>query len=420
MSDQRLLNLLGGLGLATLRSRLRQRFERGSTEKDVSSFRIDRLNEAEYEALARMQGMPARRASSILVDVAGIDIALRNAGIAHTLKEALERLDGPIVHIATARLRVAMQWSATVSTCAHDGLSTLLFMPSGLALLKRISKNNPATATDLVQRAAAVLDRLPACGTPRALLAAAALGDPHALDHGKPVATLVLAVLRNARRQHNPAPEEIAAQDESVRDIWAGAGVLVNELARPALFLNLPTEAGSFEACRAGEPTYLSLRTLLRTPPKWCVTGTDVFVCENPNLLAVVADRLGQCSAPLVCTEGMPSAAQQVLLSQLARSGADLHYHGDFDWPGIRIGNYVLQTFNARPWRFRAQDYFAATRDLASVQEELKGRETEASWDPDLAAFMRTYRILVSEENVIAQLLPDLHFDSSSCPADHY
>lgn len=227
---------------------------------------------------------------------------------------------------------------------------------------------------------------------------------------------MVLAAWRNAPHQLAQAPEEAEGQNESIRDTWASAGVLVNELARPALFLNLATQAGSFAASRAGEPSYLSLRALLRTPPNWNVAGRDVFVCENPNLLALVADRLGRRSAPRVCTEGMPSAAQQALLSQLTRSGAHLHYHGDFDWPGLRIGNYVLRTFGARPWRFAALDYIAAAQIGASVRQKLKGREAEASWDADLAAAMRTHRILVSEENVINQLLPDLNLESTPSP----
>jgi len=413
MTEQRLVNLLGVLALATLRNRLRQRYERSPTEGTVESFRIDRLNEVEYEALAQLQGMPARRASSILVDVIGIDAALRNAGIAPTLKDALEHLDGPIVHISTARIRTAMQWSEAVSTCAHDELNALIGTAPGLAMLKRISKQSPATAAEIIHCASAVLRRLPADGAPRALLAAETLGNPHALDNGEPVANLVLAVWSNASRQLTPNPQETCSQKESTRDTWASAGVLVNELARPALFLNLPTEAGSFAASRAGEPGYLSLRALLRTPPHWSVAGRDVFVCENPNFLAVVADRLGPQSAPLVCTEGMPSAAQQALLSQLAKSGAHLNYHGDFDWPGIRIGNYVLQTFGAQPWQFGAPAYIAAAQAGASVRQKLKGSEAEASWDANLTAAMRTHRALVSEENVIDQLLPDLNLEST-------
>ena len=74
----------------------------------------------------------------------------------------------------------------------------------------------------------------------------------------------------------------------------------------------------------SGEPVHLSLRRLLRRPPPWDVAGREVFVCENPNIVAIAADRLGTTCAPLACTDGMPFAAQQTLLAQLAASGARL------------------------------------------------------------------------------------------------
>jgi uncharacterized protein (TIGR02679 family) len=58
----------------------------------------------------------------------------------------------------------------------------------------------------------------------------------------------------------------------------------------------------------------------------------------------------------MICTDGMPAAAQNRLLSQLALAGAQLRYHGDFDWAGLHIGNYVMREYNACPWRFGAAD----------------------------------------------------------------
>ena len=133
--------------------------------------------------------------------------------------------------------------------------------------------------------------------------------------------------------------------------------MLVNELARPALLLNLPMEGGGTFAGEAGEPAYATLRRLLRSPPRLAVAGRTVYVCENPNLVAIAADRLGLRCAPLVCADGMPAAAQRTLLPQLAEAGANLAYHGDFDWPGLRIANLVMRSFGARPWRFGAEDY---------------------------------------------------------------
>jgi uncharacterized protein (TIGR02679 family) len=57
----------------------------------------------------------------------------------------------------------------------------------------------------------------------------------------------------------------------------------------------------------------------------------------------------------------MPSAAPQTLLAQLAAAGARLRYHGDFDWAGLVIGNFVVREFGAEPWRFGEADYLAAS-----------------------------------------------------------
>ena len=101
---------------------------------------------------------------------------------------------------------------------------------------------------------------------------------------------------------------------------------------------------------------------LLRSPPAWDVAGRRVFVCENPNLVAIAADRWGPGCAPLVCTDGMPAAAQRTLLQQLLRSGASLRCHADFDWAGLRIANQLLRHAGAAPWRMGVADYEAAAR----------------------------------------------------------
>jgi uncharacterized protein (TIGR02679 family) len=406
MIDERIQRLLGGAKLAELRRRLRKRFERARVAGLVERFRMDRLNEDEYEALARLQGLSAGRANSIQVDVSHIDATLSAAGVASSLRDALEKLDGPILHLATARDSMAARWSEALARCAHDGLAELIHTKEGFALLKRLSKHNPGTAAALIDRASLVLRCLPATGLARAQLAADVLGDPHALDKGSFVASLVLAVLNETSK--SVVERESKGLHESARDVWARAGILVNELARPALFLNLPTLAGTVQGKSPAEPSYLSLRELLRTPPRWNMAGRDVFVCENPNLIAIVANRLGERCEPMVCTDGMPSAAQQVLLSQLREVRAQLHYHGDFDWPGIRIGNHVMRTWDARPWRCGVSDYLMAVAAVPSERISLQGLEVEASWDDALSPAMRQHNVLISEESVVDRLLPDL------------
>lgn len=237
---------------------------------------------------------------------------------------------------------------------------------------------------------------LPAAGIPRAQLAVATLGDAHALDAGSPVAALVLSALR-----HGAAPDDDA---DRARDLWAAAGVLVNELARPALTLTLPGLTGT----EPGEPAYFSLRRLLRSPPPWAVVGRPVFVCENPNLLAIAADQLGPNCAPLVCTDGMPAAAQRVLLTQLRVAGAALHYHGDFDWPGLRIGNQMIREHDTRPWRFSTADYRAAVIGAPRPGRPLDDAAISALWDDTLACAMLAERLAIDEEGLADVLLDDL------------
>jgi len=143
-------------------------------------------------------------------------------------------------------------------------------------------------------------------------------------------------------------------------------------------------------------------------PPRWDAAGRTVFVCENPNLLAIAADQWGAGCAPLVCTDGMPAAAQRCLLSQLAQAGARLRYHGDFDWPGLRIGNHVMREHGAEPWRFGAIDYLAAVEAAPSMAHPLEGQAVEASWDAALTLAMREHRVAIAEEAVATSLLQDL------------
>lgn len=384
--DPRLVRLLGSDDLAALRKRLRRRFERNGPAAPPP-FRLGGLSEAEHAALAALLGRPARHAASIEVDVAALDAALHGAGIAPSLRAALEVLEGPLVD----RSGVEAGWRAVAADARHPVLAAFLKAPPGLGLLKRLARQDTDRAVRLRDGTDSVLERLPAAGLPRAQLAAETLGDAHALDGGQPVATLVLAAWRGEASQ--PA--------ERVRDQWARLGVLVNELARPALILNLP-------GFPPGEPAYVSLRRLLRTPPAWPVAGRTVHVCENPNLLAIAADRLGPAAAPLVCTDGMPAAAQRTLLAQLAAAGAHLYYHGDFDWPGIAIANHVMRTYGARPWRFGAADYRAALPVVPRRGHRLAGTPVAAAWDANLAPAMREAGVAVAEESLATSLLADL------------
>lgn len=412
--DPRLQRLLGGDQLAALRKRLRRRFERAPIEKSLERIRINGLAAEEHAALASLLGRPQRYSDSLQFDVRLVDSVLQRSGVASSLRDALERLDGPITNLAVARLNAESLWSRIIEACSHPDLVDLLRAPEGSGLLKRLARQDFPNAAKLCQSAEAVLGRLPAKGIPRSQLAAEVLGDAHALDGGRPVATIVLAVRRRLARVPDENTRELtldpqqAGSTERIRDTWARAGVLVNELARPALFLNLPINPSEGSYWRDGEPTYLSLRALLRSPPPWHVANRKVYVCENPNLLAIAADHWGRHCSPLVCTDGMPAAAQRSLLSQLAQAGALLFYHGDFDWPGLHIGNVVMREFGAQPWRFGATDYVAAVQIESGISQSLNAETVEASWDKALTMAMQQWGISVAEEALASSLLHDL------------
>jgi uncharacterized protein (TIGR02679 family) len=131
------------------------------------------------------------------------------------------------------------------------------------------------------------------------------------------------------------------------------------------------------------------------------------LVCENPNLVAILADRLGTACPPVVCVDGYLGAAQRTILKQLRASGADLRYHGDYDWPGIAIANNVIAKYSATPWHFSAADYAAAAASAPQLAPPLNGPPVIASWDADLAVAMKKAGMKIEEE-AIAERIIDL------------
>ena len=406
--DPRLERLLGGDEFASLRRQLRRRFERESLDDPVREIRLTGLAPHERDVLAQITGSRSRASASISLDLGSVDKTLSDAGVAPSLRTALEQLDGPILHIASARAAETARWSDVVSVLEHSHLKQWLSVPANLGILKRLSASDHVTAEQICRDAEAVLARLPANGIALAHLAADVLGDAHGLDAGRPVATVVVSIMRSSESQD----EALLAEDDRVRSVWARAGVMVNELARPALYLNVPFSVTDGSAVfTVGHPSYASLRWLMRSRPHWDVQECEVFVCENPNVVTIEADHLGSQCFPLVCTDGMPSAAQRVMLSQLRAAGAVLRYHGDFDWPGIRIANLVMREHEADPWRMNEHDYVAAAKHSQGRGTILSGTEIVAMWDPSLSSQMTEYGIGISEEAVVAPLLSDLARD---------
>jgi uncharacterized protein DUF3323 len=145
-ADERLQRLLGGDALAGLRRRLRRHFERADPSAPSGTIRLASVAAHEYEALARLIGRRTRQASSIQIDTAAVDANLSNAGIAPSLRAALERLDGPIAHLPTLRAETAARWAEVAGDARHPGLAQFLQSPAGLGLLKRLARQDAEAA----------------------------------------------------------------------------------------------------------------------------------------------------------------------------------------------------------------------------------------------------------------------------------
>ena len=235
-------------------------------------------------------------------------------------------------------------------------------------------------------------------------LAADVMGDTKALNHGTVLSTLVLRALALKTGAGRPG----TAGER--RDLWEAEGVVVDDLASRVLVLNIPAEGHGLAewlvgAARLGVPFYVTLHQLMTLP--LTIPSTLVRICENPAVLRRAAGELGAASAPLVCSEGQPSAAFHQLAGVVIGGGGELRYHGDFDWPGLAIASSVMRRHGALPWRMGVADYLAGLRaDIEHVK--LSGTPQPAPWDPELAQVMVTAGRVLFEETVADDLIRDL------------
>lgn len=409
--DERLVRLLGGPETAWLLDRLRDRLSRGRLLSGTLT--LAAATPGQRRAVEALLGRPARHGASLSVPLAELSAVLSRSGIAASLAAAVEALTGPVPDRVGDRLVAEAAWQAAFAVAdeiarARPALVDWYDLVVGRGLLRRLARGDPATARQLVEQTRAVLDRLPAGGVPVPVLAAGTVGDGHALDPGRPLATLVL---RAAAATSDVPPGEGGSWR---RRVWASVGALSGELSTPVLTLGLPGDEGSvtgrlLEVARAaGQPLHLSARALVRTGPSW-PPGLVVFVCENPSVVLAAADQLGAGCPPLVCLGGQPSGAATILLDQLAAARGQLRYHGDFDWGGLRIANWVIRRTGAVPWRYDAAAYTTAV--TAAPGRSLSGAPTDASWDPRLCPAMCAHQRRVEEEQVLDDLIVDLSRD---------
>ncbi len=437
------------------------------------SVHLDQPDEAERRAVADLLGLkavpPADR--PLRVRLVDLDRILRRSRFAVGLTEALALHRGALRDLPAERLAEAEHWRRFWEQARrhpvilnHSELGPWLEDIESAGLYRRLAGRGSEDSADLLGRILAVLayllgddDRsvtlaplrdvvapaplrdvvapaplrgvvalapLRGDGVRLPVLASRVLGDSHALDAGHRVPALVLRAL--ARIHRRPIPLLAAER----RELWALAGVVCDDLSCDVLVLGLAPAGDGLLHCTlrehaaAGEPMRITLRQLANSAPVRLPAAARVFACENPAVISVAADRLGERSPPLVCLAGQPDTAALVLLRSLVEGGAELHYHGDFDWGGLRIANVLSRAVPFRPWRFTAADYLSAARgaehaDLVGNPPfvplrgdvplvPLRGNSVDAAWDHELCRAMKAQGVAVEEEAVIEDLLIDL------------
>lgn len=413
VDSERLSRLLGDPELAWVVDRVRRRMERGQPLEGAVT--RSTATSAERDAVARLFGRPPRAARGVSVSLDELDALLRRSGIhAGGLGEAVVALAGPVVVLADVSAYEAGAWAdafARVECACADrpALSAWISRVRASGLAKRLAGGSFETGRELLDGVAAVVSALPAPrGEALSTFAARVCGRAHALDEGSPLGTLALGAARALAGLEAPRNDESAA--EARREAWAAVGVLCDELSSTVLTLGLPgdgsaTGRGLASAFECREPVWLTLRQLVRTPVHWRVSDVrSVLVVENPAVVALAAETLGPRAAALVCTNGQPRAATMVLLRALAAAGVELRHHGDFDWSGITIGNFLHRRLPIEPWLYNREAYLHAVGNHPHTAP-LTGSPVTPSWDPELECAMRTAGRQVEEELVASELL---------------
>ena len=204
-----------------------------------------------------------------------------------------------------------------------------------------------------------MLAELPASGVPLPLVADQVLGNTHALDDGTRCAGLVLRALAAIY------DVEVPRNAQQRRTLWERAGVADDELSAVVLAAGIrPT--GDDVASRilrvcgeAGQAAALTL-SQLRVSGDMRRLPADVWVFENPSVLAMALARFGRSCPPIVVTSGWPNSAVILLLQKLAAAGTGLHYHGDFDGEGLADRRGRRGADRRKAWRMTSADYLVA------------------------------------------------------------
>lgn len=427
-----LRRLLGLPELAWLLARVRGRILEAGGAPLTGVVRLDAPTREQRIAAISLVGPAKRTGASLRIDLDAVEKILRRGPWPAGLADAVVTLTGPVIDRAAEQVRTRAEWEHVYGSLAEacrrfPSLDAWWREICGSGGLKRVARAEaartgtsagPGGAQKIVIDLSSVLRNLPESGVPLAVFARMVCGDAHGLDSNRPLGRLAATAVGVAFGAAGASPE-------SRRDAWASAGVVLSNVSSTVLSLGVrgatslgldglgTATARALDAMRSAQaPVWLTLDQVRSGGVVPLSPGAAVHVCENPTVVEVVASRWAERVAAgrefvLVCTSGQPSTAVVELVEILAAQGAQCRYHGDFDWPGLRIAQTLAARVPWVPWRFTTADYLEGLRRGDSTVR-LSGRSAPAPWDPDLATTMAAESVAVEEEAVAGLLATDL------------
>jgi uncharacterized protein (TIGR02679 family) len=356
-------------------------------------------------ALADLLGSDRLPSPSVAISIRRLQDALGwPAGV--SLRPVIERLRGPLDDRRARRLNEQRArddlwaWLATQAATLDLGTGPGRLGRWLADQQKAGARGGAGWQRVRLNAALRVLRALPADGVSLAAFASDHADDPHALDHGRSLAGIVLDAVSCAFEQDR------TSDAESARALWETVGVVPDPVSSTVLALGLPGEAasplGSWLAATAaiGEPVVLTLANLRRWPVTPLPSHVSLLVVENPSLV-IEAAALRWDGSPLVCSSGRPSVAVVTLLRQLTAQGATAYQHADCDPAGLAITAWMTHRAGTVPWRMGADHY----NQHASGAADIAGPIPRTPWDPRLQSAMERARVAVYEEQVRHDLL---------------
>ncbi len=259
---------------------------------------------------------------------------------------------------------------------------------------------NSSAPEGLLSQAIAVIHALPKPveRKDRRHLANTITRNPHALDHGSALASVVMSILTCSGH---------IEQGLRPRSAWAAVGVACDDVLGGLIMLGvLPAD------------WHVPPGVLITIPPRvlgscdWPSPATSndwIFVTENPSILLAAAERAEQGTIlRLVCTCGTPSAVEIGALARMSQSGWRFAVRADFDSAGIEHVNAMLKGISgALAWRMTTSDYLESIQQDSTEGVKLDSIP-DTPWDSNLAETMRRFRFAGFEESLLPALLEDL------------